>query len=152
MPKLSVKQAEQRLIRFALTFPGALLEHPWGHDAVKVKGKMFATFGGEAALEDAFSMSVKLPVSCEMALTLPWVEPTGYGLGKSGWITARVKGGGEFDIETMRGWIDQSYRAVAPKALVKTLKSASERAPRSRRSAEPARRRARARLGQAAPR
>jgi predicted DNA-binding protein (MmcQ/YjbR family) len=123
MAKLSVKQAEQRLIKYALTFPGAVLEHPWGHDAVKVRGKMFATFGGEEGSPREFSMTVKLPISSEMALTLPWVERTGYGLGKSGWVTARLKSGSDFDFDTMKGWIDQSYRAVAPKALVKTLGS-----------------------------
>lgn len=121
MVKVSVKQAEQRLIKFALTYPEAVLEHPWGHDAVKVKGKMFATFGGEANDPKEFSLTVKLPVSAEMALTLPWVEKTGYGLGKSGWVTARLEAGGDFDLETMKGWIDQSYRAVAPKSLVKGL-------------------------------
>jgi len=121
MPKLSVKQAEQRLIKFALADPQTVLEHPWGHDAVKVKGKMFATFGGEANPKGEFSLTVKLPVSAEMALTLPWVEATGYGLGKSGWVTARLKSGDDFDLETMKGWIDQSYRAVAPKSLVKSL-------------------------------
>jgi predicted DNA-binding protein (MmcQ/YjbR family) len=120
MPKVSVKQAEQRLIKFALTYPEAVLEHPWGHDAVKVKGKMFATFGG-AENPKELSMTVKLPVSAEMALSLPWVEPTGYGLGKSGWVTARRQAGADIDFETMKGWIDQSYRAVAPKALVKAL-------------------------------
>jgi len=120
MPKVSVKQAEQHLIKFALTYPEAVLEHPWGHDAVKVKGKMFATFGG-AENPKEFSMTVKLPVSAEMALSLPWVEPTGYGLGKSGWVTARRQAGDDIDFETMKGWIDQSYRAVAPKALVKVL-------------------------------
>jgi predicted DNA-binding protein (MmcQ/YjbR family) len=107
--KVSVKQAEQKLIKFALTYPEAVLEHPWGHDAVKVKGKMFATFGGEEGSKE-FSMTVKLPVSSEMALTLPWVEPTGYG-----------QPGSDFDFETMQGWIDQSYRAVAPKTLVKAM-------------------------------
>ena len=121
MPKLSVKQAEQRLIKFALTYPEAVLEHPWGHDAAKVKGKMFATFGGEANPKGEFSLTVKLPISAEMALTLPWVEQTGYGLGKAGWVTARLKSGDDFDLETMKGWIDQSYRAVAPKMLVKSL-------------------------------
>ena len=121
MAKLSVKQAEQRLIKYALTFPESALDHPWGHDVVKVRGKMFATFGGEAGDRKEFSMSVKLPVSAEMALTLSWVEPTGYGLGKSGWVTARIKAGRDFDLETMKGWIGQSYRAVAPKGLVKTL-------------------------------
>jgi len=120
MAKVSVKQAEKKLIAFALTYPEAVLEHPWGHDAVKVRGKMFATFGG-AESPKAFSMTVKLPVSSEMALTFPWVGPTGYGLGKSGWVTARLTAGGDVDFETMKGWIDQSYRAVAPRALVKTL-------------------------------
>jgi hypothetical protein len=66
-------------------------------------------------------MTVKLPVSAEMALSLPWVESTGYGLGKSGWVTARVSKVKDLDLETMKGWIGQSYRAVAPKALVKGL-------------------------------
>lgn len=78
MVKLSVKQAGQRLIKFALTYPESVLEHPWGHNAVKVNGRMFATFGGEANGPKVFSLSVKPP----------WVEPTGYGLGKSGWVTA----------------------------------------------------------------
>jgi predicted DNA-binding protein (MmcQ/YjbR family) len=121
MPKLSVKQAELKLMKFALTYPEAVLAHPWGHDAVKVRGKMFATFGGDEGGYHELSLTVKLPVSSEMAVSLPWVEPTGYGLGKSGWVTARIAAGGDFDIETMKGWIDQSYRAVAPKRLVKLL-------------------------------
>ena len=122
MPKLSVNKAEQTLIKYALSYPETTLEHPWGHDVVKVRGKMFASFGGEAGAKAEFSMSVKLPSSSEMALTLSWVEPTGYGLGKSGWVTARLKTGADFEIDTMKGWIDQSFRAVAPKTLVRGLK------------------------------
>jgi predicted DNA-binding protein (MmcQ/YjbR family) len=118
---VGLKQAEKEMIKYALTFPEAVLEHPWGHDAVKVKGKMFATFGGAEGDPKEFSMTVKLPVSGEMALSLPWVESTGYGLGKSGWVTARVTAAKDLDFETMKGWIGQSYRAVAPKALVKGL-------------------------------
>jgi predicted DNA-binding protein (MmcQ/YjbR family) len=121
MAKLSVKQAQQKLVKYALTFPESAVDHPWGDEVVKVRGKMFAAFGGDPAGAKELSMSVKLPVSAEMALTLPWVEPTGYGLGKSGWITARLKAGKDIDLETMKGWIGQSYRAVAPKALTKTL-------------------------------
>jgi predicted DNA-binding protein (MmcQ/YjbR family) len=117
----SLKGAEKALIKYALTYPEAVLEHPWDHDAVKVKGKMFATFGGAAGGAREFSMTVKLPVSAEMALSLPWVESTGYGLGKAGWVTARVTKASDLDLETMKGWIDQSYRAVAPKGLVKGL-------------------------------
>ena len=49
-----------------------------------MKGKMFATFGGEEGGHKEFAMSVKLSISFEMALTRSWVEPAGYGLGKSG--------------------------------------------------------------------
>lgn len=127
MAKVSVKQAEKKLITFALNYPEAVLQHPWGHDAVKVRGKMFAAFGG-AESPKAFSMTVKLPVSSEMALTLAWAEPTGYGLGKSGWVTARLTAGSDVDLDTMKGWIDQSYRAVAPKALVKPLAAIAPKA------------------------
>ena len=118
MSKLTVKEAKKRLIAYGLTFPEAGLDHPWGQDSLKVNGKIFADFGGR---DGEFSMGVKLPVSSEMALTLAWVEPSGYGLAKSGWVTARLKSGANFDIDTMKGWIAQSYRAVAPKKLVKLL-------------------------------
>ena len=127
MAKVSVKQAEKKLITFALNYPEAVLQHPWGHDAVKVRGKMFAAFGG-AESPKAFSMTMKLPVSSEMALTLAWAEPTGFGLGKSGWVTARLTAGSGVDLDTMKGWIDQSYRAAAPKALVKPLDAIAPKA------------------------
>jgi predicted DNA-binding protein (MmcQ/YjbR family) len=127
MAKVSVKQAEKKLITFALNYPEAVLQHPWGHDAVKVRGKMFAAFGG-AESPKAFSMTVKLPVSSEMALTLAWAEPTGFRLGKSGWVTARLTAGSDVELDTMKGWIDQSYRAVAPKALVKPLAAIAPKA------------------------
>ncbi len=114
-------QAQKKLIAYAMTFPETTLEYPWGDQVVKVKGKMFAAFGGDPAGAKQMSMSVKLPVSAEMALTLSWVAPTGYGLGKSGWVTATVKAGEKADVETMKSWIAQSFRAVAPKTLLKKL-------------------------------
>jgi predicted DNA-binding protein (MmcQ/YjbR family) len=56
-----------------------------------------------------------------MALTLPFVTPTGYGLARAGWVTARFGHGDSIPSDLLRGWIDQSYRAVAPKKLVKAL-------------------------------
>jgi hypothetical protein len=32
-----------------------------------------------------------------------------------------LKKGADFDLDTMKGWIEQSYRAVAPRTLVKSL-------------------------------
>ena len=47
-----------------------------------------------------------------------WTEPTGYGLGRSGWVSARIAPGGEApDLYLLRRWMAESYRAVAPKKL-----------------------------------
>ena len=39
----------------------------------------------------------------------------GYGLGDSGWVSVKFGPGLPFDM--LRDWIDESYRAVAPKKL-----------------------------------
>jgi predicted DNA-binding protein (MmcQ/YjbR family) len=122
---MTAKAAEAALINYAMTFPGAWKDFPWDHTVVKVGKKVFVFFGGEAAEPDTFSMTVKLPISAEMALTLPWVSKAGHGLWKAGWVNASEKTGADFDLDTRRGWIDQSYRAVAPKKLVKQLDAAA---------------------------
>lgn len=112
---------QEKLRRRALSLPEASEEAPWGHIAVKVRGKTFVFLGGEKAEPGVFSMTVKLPVSAEMAKTLPLVTAAGYGLGKSGWVTVRLGPKDKCDLATLAGWIEQSYRAVAPKTLVKML-------------------------------
>jgi predicted DNA-binding protein (MmcQ/YjbR family) len=117
----SLKRAENALRAFALKYPGAAEEFPWGERVIKVSGKIFVFLG---IFEEALRVGVKLPVSAEMALTLPFVTPTGYGLARSGWVTARFTRGDEVPNDLLRGWIDQSYRAVAPKKFVKILDGA----------------------------
>ena len=76
-------------------------------------------------------LSVKLPESGKAALRLPFASPTEYGLGKSGWVTARFTAKDKPPVEMLRKWIDESYRAVAPKELIKALDQAAARpAPR----------------------
>jgi predicted DNA-binding protein (MmcQ/YjbR family) len=120
---LNAKQAENQLIVFAATFPQAWEDHPWEHTVFKVGKKVFVFFGGAAGPPDEISMTVKLPVSYEMALTLPYVSPAGHGLWKGGWANVRQGKGEEIDLETLKGWIEQSYRAVAPKRLSRLLES-----------------------------
>ena len=48
---------------YALTFPGAYAEHPWGQTVIKVKRKVFLFVNGAIAPEDGVSLSVKLPQS-----------------------------------------------------------------------------------------
>ena len=106
---------------FALAYPGAQEEYPWGERVVKVKGKVFVFLGRE---EDGLGIAVKLPRSATMALGLPFTSPTPYGLGKSGWVSVQFGKGEKPPMDLLRTWIDESYRAVAPKTLVKQLDGA----------------------------
>ena len=96
-----------------LGFPEAEEDFPWGHTALKVKGKTFAWLTDE----DGFNLTVKLPVSRDFAEVFDFASPAGYGLGKSGWISCRFAPGEEPDLELMKRWLAESYRAVAPKKL-----------------------------------
>jgi predicted DNA-binding protein (MmcQ/YjbR family) len=117
--KLSPYQPASAALRaFALLFPGAYEEFPWGETALKVKGKVFVFLRADA---NGLNFSVKLPKSCTTALDQPFAEPTGYGLGKSGWVTSRFEGGDSVPVDMLKPWIDESYRAVAPKSFVKVL-------------------------------
>ncbi|HET7825708.1 MAG TPA: MmcQ/YjbR family DNA-binding protein [Anaeromyxobacter sp.] len=109
---------ELALRAFALTYPETQEDFPWGHRALKVRGKIFAVMGKD---EPALSLSVKLPFSAEGALQLPFCEPTHYGLGRSGWVTATFAPRAAVPLDVLRSWIDESYRAVAPKRLVRGL-------------------------------
>jgi predicted DNA-binding protein (MmcQ/YjbR family) len=111
-------RAGAALRKAALGYPEAHEEMPWGHHAIKVRGKTFIFLAADA---ETFSLSVKLPSSAGVALGLPYVSPTEYGLGRSGWVTARFPRNKSLPSEVLRLWIDESYRAVAPKRLVLQL-------------------------------
>lgn len=120
MAKKTLESLETELRDYAMSYPEATEDHPWGHIAVKVKGKAFIFLGGDKDAKE-LSLSLKLPQSRDMAVDLPFAEPTGYGLGKSGWVSARFKKVSEVPLPLLKQWIDESYRAIAPKKLVKTL-------------------------------
>ncbi|MEL7488077.1 MAG: MmcQ/YjbR family DNA-binding protein [Pseudomonadota bacterium] len=117
--KMAALEAAMR--KHALSFPEVVEEFPWGHSAMKVRNKTFVFLGGHLESAGKFSMTVKLPTSAEMATTLDYVEPAGYGLGRSGWVTVKCAAKDKPDAAMLRDWIDQSYRAIAPKALAKAL-------------------------------
>jgi predicted DNA-binding protein (MmcQ/YjbR family) len=102
------------MLAYALDKPGAYEDHPWGESVAKVGKKVFVFFG--VADSDAAGMWVKLPASQPLALAQPGVKPATYGLGKAGWVSIRFAEAG-LPPETLREWIDESYRAVAPKRL-----------------------------------
>ena len=97
-----------------------------GHLDLAVKDKTFAYLGLEG---EPFHISCKLPRSCDAALMLPFVKPTGYGLGKSGWVSVEFAPGEVPPLPLIKSWIDESYRAQAPKKLIATLAPAAGHAP-----------------------
>lgn len=120
-PVEAMRDPEERLREIALSYPETYEEFPWGHRAVKVRGKTFVFI---ALGEEGLSLSAKLPLSGVAALALPFASPTEYGLGRSGWVTARFAPGDEVPLELLHEWLDESYRAIAPKKLVARLPAA----------------------------
>lgn len=108
----------EALRKRALAYPEAHEDHPWGEIAIKVRGKVFLFLGSSA---ETVSFSLKLPQSAFSALLFEFTAPTGYGLGKSGWVSAKFPMELAPPLELIEEWIDESYRAVAPKALLKLL-------------------------------
>lgn len=108
-------QALLELRAFGLAYPETHTKSPWpGHLDLAVRDKTFAYLSVEG---EPLSISCKLPASGILALALPFVEPTGYGLGKSGWVTAKFSVEQAPPIEMLKAWIDESFRAQAPKRL-----------------------------------
>ncbi len=114
----SLAQSEIALRNLAMTYPQATEEFPWGHRAIKVKAKIFLSL---AMNDGALSATMKLPESGRYALTQRYAQPTGYGLGKSSWVSCTFRPGDELPMDLLEEWIDESYRTIAPKKLVLAL-------------------------------
>jgi predicted DNA-binding protein (MmcQ/YjbR family) len=108
-----------KLRAWGLSLPGAHGKSPWpDHDDLAVRDKTFAYLPPNAK---PFTLSVKLPYTGYEALQLPFAQPTGYGLGKSGWVSFTPSEDQIPNIEQLKSWVEESYRAQAPRKLVKEL-------------------------------
>ena len=90
-----------------------------GEPTFRVRGKNFIFTDREAT-----GISVKLPKEEAIALvaTEPGADPTGYGLGRHGWVSVklptRAKDGRWTLVEE---WVRTSYTMVAPKKLAQAV-------------------------------
>ena len=122
---MSGEQDFEALRRYGLGLPEATEDFPWGHSALKVRGKTFVWLDKS---DGALSLTVKLPASRDFASVFDFTEPAGYGLARSGWIACRFAADEAADLDLLRRWIAESYRAVAPKKLA-ALVPADEQPP-----------------------
>jgi predicted DNA-binding protein (MmcQ/YjbR family) len=110
---------QARLRDFALSLPGAWEDFPWGDWVAKVDKKIFVFFGHDDEAEPSL-VTVKLVESHDHAMAIEGATPSGYGLGRAGWVNVPVQAEG-VTLELLRDWIEESYRIVAPKRLVAGL-------------------------------
>jgi predicted DNA-binding protein (MmcQ/YjbR family) len=116
-----VATTREKVLAFALTLPETFEDRPWEGDVVvKVRGKILVFLGPTGSRR----MSVKLAESHAHALAIEGAEPTGYGLGKAGWVTVPLRAPG-VSLDVLRDWVEESYRIVAPKRLVAELDALS---------------------------
>jgi predicted DNA-binding protein (MmcQ/YjbR family) len=100
-----------------------------GEPTFRVNGKNFIFTDPDATV-----ISVKLPQE-EAAAVLaidPNVEPTGYGLGRHGWISVRIpRRATQERWREIEEWIRTSYTLVAPKKLARLVLERDAAEPRS---------------------
>ena len=132
----ALAKAEAALRAHALAKPQATEHFPWGERAIKVAGKVFLFMYADAT---RLSLSTKLPSSSGVALMLPFANPTGYGLGKAGWVSASFERADPPPIEMLCAWIDESYQAVAPAKLAAVARDGTAQTPAAK-PAKPAKR------------
>jgi predicted DNA-binding protein (MmcQ/YjbR family) len=120
MPSRNAK-IHERLFAYAMSFPEAWEDEPWEGDLVAKVGKKIFVFFGAPGTDGSMGIGVKLPESKDEALAYGFAKPSGYGLGKWGWINAHFASGDSPPVDLLEEWIEESYRAIAPKKLVKQL-------------------------------
>ena len=113
-------RAKSALRRYALSFPDAWEDHPWGEDVAKVGKKVFVFFGRPPDV--ALMVGVKLPESLLYARSRPFTVPFGYGMDRHGWVAAHFKSSDDIPMDLMEEWIAESYAAIAPKPKTKGAK------------------------------
>jgi predicted DNA-binding protein (MmcQ/YjbR family) len=97
----------------------------WGGEPTfRVRGKNFVFTD-----QDASGLSVKLPKEEAEAVvaTDPGAEPTGYGLGRHGWVSVAIgEGADDARWQEVEEWVRTSYTLVAPRTLARVVLNEDE--------------------------
>jgi predicted DNA-binding protein (MmcQ/YjbR family) len=111
-----------RLERIVARLPEAVrvdIEAWGGEPTFRVRNKNFVF-----ANHSATGLSVKLPKeeAAAVVATDPGAEPTGYGLGRHGWVSVMVADDADAARwEQVEEWVRTSYTLVAPRSLAKLV-------------------------------
>lgn len=95
---------------------------PWGESVAKVNKKVFVFLGvDDGSYPPALTVKLTDEAAHAHALTAPGAAPAGYGLGKAGWVRVPLAEQGAPAAELLCDWVEESYRAIAPKRLTAEL-------------------------------
>lgn len=121
MRKTTAQQkAEAELTAFGLAMPETSTGPGWATTRVlKVRSKMFFVFGDRGEQPDELTMIVKLPISAGMVQDLYFVRESKGWFKQHNWVIAHFDPEDDIlaELPTLKGWMTQSYCAVAPKML-----------------------------------
>ncbi|MEU0207603.1 MmcQ/YjbR family DNA-binding protein [Streptomyces canus] len=121
VPRNALKTWE-KVREFALGLPGTAEEFPWGETVAKVNKKVFVFLGvRDGSYPMGVTVKLKDAEAHAHALTSPGAEPAGYGLGKAGWVRVPLAEKGSPAADLLCDWVEESYRAIAPKRLIAEL-------------------------------
>ena len=110
----------------ASALPGAHLDFPWGERVVKVGAKIFVFLGSDDPAAGSAGIGLKLRDSHDEAMATRGARPSGYGLGKAGWVSIPLADDRP-PTDRLERWLVESYRVVAPKRLAAALDGDSRR-------------------------
>lgn len=112
----------ERIESLAMALPEAErvdIEAWEGEPTFRVRGKNFVFASKDSS---GFSLKVDKDEAEAVIASDPDVDPTGYGLGRHGWISVTLPDRvGEDRWDVVREWIRTSYTLVAPKKLARIV-------------------------------
>lgn len=114
------EQAEAELTAYGLSLPQTSLAHGWAMVRnLRVKDRPFAMFGDKAQPLDQLTVVLKLPISFEMVQDLWFVRESRGWWRQHDWVISHFGPGDDIlgEMDTLKAWMRQSYRAVAGKKL-----------------------------------
>ena len=120
------QRAETELTKFGLSLPETDIAPGWGITRyMRVKGKGFCVFGDKDEPADQLTVIVKLPIAAEMVEDLYFVRQAKGWFKQHNWVIAHFDPEDDIlaELETLKGWMLQSYCAMAPKTLAKRVQA-----------------------------
>jgi hypothetical protein len=124
MSKSAIARAEAQLTAFGLSLPETSAAPGWPPTrALYFRKKMFFVFGDRNEQPGHLTMIMKLPVSAEMVQDLYFVQESKGWFRQHNWVIARFGPDDDImaEIDTLKGWLVQSYCAIAPKKLARQV-------------------------------